>query len=92
MAISRQKKEEILKNLREDIKQAGIIVFVNFHGLSVLRATELRRVLRQIGAKYVVAKKTIIKKAFEKSGFSGELPELEGEIALAFSKEDPVAS
>lgn len=92
MAITRQKKEEILKNLRENIKQANIVVFVNFHGLSVLKAMELRKMLRQIGAGYVVAKKTIIKKAFEKSGFSGELPELEGEIALVFSKEDPVAS
>lgn len=92
MAITRQKKEEILKNLRENIKQANIVVFVNFHGLSVLKAMELRKMLRQIGAGYVVVKKTIIKKAFEKSGFSGELPELEGEIALAFSKEDPIAS
>ena len=60
MAITRQKKEEILKNLEEDIKQANIIVFVNFHGLSVLGAMELRRILKQISAKYIVAKKTII--------------------------------
>lgn len=92
MAITRQKKEEILKNLKDNIKQASIITFINFHGLSVLKAMELRRMLRQINAKYAVAKKTLIKKAFEDSGFSGELPELEGEIALAFSKEDPVAS
>lgn len=92
MAITRQKKEEILKNLRENIKQASIIVFVNFHGLNVLKAMELRKMLRQIGAGYVVAKKTIIKKALEESSFSGELPELEGEIALAFSREDTIAS
>lgn len=92
MAISKQKKEEILKNLRENIKQAGIIVFVNFHGLSVLKAMELRRMLKQIGARYVVAKKTLIKKSFEDSGFSGELPALDGEVALAFSENEPTVS
>ena len=92
MAITKQKKEEILKNLRANIKQAGVIVFVNFHGLSVLGAMELRRMLKQIGARYVVAKKTLIKKAFDKSGFGGELPALEGEIALAFSEADLTAS
>jgi len=51
---------------------------------------ELRRALRNIGAKYAVAKKTLIKKAFEQVGFNGATPDLEGQIGLVFSENDPV--
>jgi large subunit ribosomal protein L10 len=91
MAVSRQKKEESLKTLQGALKDAKVVVFVNFHGLSVSAASELRKSLRAIGATYTVAKKTLIKKALENFGFSGELPNLEGEIAMAVSKEDALA-
>jgi large subunit ribosomal protein L10 len=92
MSITRQKKGEILKDLEENFKKAKIIVFVNFHGLNVSAAAELRKLLREIGVKYLVAKKTLIKKALEGFGFGGELPKLEGEISLAFSESDPIIS
>lgn len=92
MAITRQKKEEILENLKENLKKAKIVVFVNFHGLSVSLANELRKILRGMGVTYMVAKKTLIKKALETFGFSGEMPKLEGEIAIAVSDSDPIAS
>lgn len=90
--ITKQKKEEILKKLEINLKKAKIVVFVNFHGLSVSLANELRKILRNMGVTYVVAKKTLIKKALETFGFSGEMPKLEGEIAIALSEGDPIAS
>ncbi len=93
MAITKQKKEEIIKNLQDNFKKAKIIVFVNFHGLNVAAAGELRDLLRDAGANYLVAKKTLIKRAFETIGFAGEMPELDGELGLAFSEDgDAVAS
>ncbi|MBI4692035.1 MAG: 50S ribosomal protein L10 [Candidatus Terrybacteria bacterium] len=92
MSITKQKKEEILENLKESLKKAKIVVFVNFHGLSVSLANELRKILRSMGVTYMVAKKTLIKKALETFGFSGEMPKLEGEIAIAVSDSDPLAS
>jgi len=90
--ITKQKKQEILKDLENNLRKAKIVVFVNFHGLNVAAAAELRKSLREIGVKYLVAKKTLIKKALESFNFQGELPELEGEISLAFSEGDPIAS
>lgn len=91
MAINRQKKEEILKGLQEKLKETKIIIFVNFHGLSVSGAGELRRILKNMGAEYTVAKKTLIKKALDQFGFEGEIPTLDGEAALAFSTVEPMA-
>lgn len=84
MAITKDKKVEILKKL-DDIKQtAESIVFVNFKGLSVTDTTEMRSKMRDEGVGYFVAKKTLMKKAFD-GAFEGEMPELEGEIAVAYS-------
>ena len=91
MAITKNKKQEILKNLEEKAKKASSVVFVNFHGLNVVKTTQLRRSLRNLGADYLVGKKTLIKKAFDSLKFKGEMPELEGEIALAFGDKDAVA-
>ncbi len=92
MAVSKEKKEEILNELKENFKKAKFAAFVNFHGLSVSAASELRKLLGGLNTKYLVAKKTLINKAMSELGFEGEAPALEGEIAMAFSEDDPVAS
>jgi len=90
MAIAKEKKEEILKDIEERSKNASSLVFVNFHGLDVASANDLRKRLRESGVGYLVAKKTLIKKAFELFKFKGDMPELDGEIALAYSSKDAV--
>lgn len=84
MAITKDKKVEILGKLRDAAEKSNTMVFVNFHAVPVLLATEIRKNLRDNGVGYFVAKKTLIKKAFGEKGFAGELPELPGEIAVAY--------
>lgn len=91
MAITRQKKEETIKDLKEKLKKSQVIIFVNFHGLNVLAVSDLRRKLREIDTGYKVVKKTLIKKTLENFGLEGEFPELEGEVAVVFSESDPIA-
>ncbi len=88
MVVTKQKKEEILEKLKENLKKAKLVIFVNFHGLNVASAGELRKMLRKMEAGYSVAKKTLIKKAMEEIKFSGDMPGLEGEIGVAFSDND----
>ncbi len=88
MAISKQKKVDIIKKVSERTADAESIVFVNFHGLSVAQATELRKSLRALGAGYTVAKKTLLRRALA-DRFTGEMPELEGEVAIAYGT-DPI--
>jgi large subunit ribosomal protein L10 len=91
MPITRQKKEEVLKDLQGRLKKAQFVAFVNFHGLSVALATDLRRKLREAGAEYSVIKKTLIKKGLEGTSFTGTLSNLEGEVAVITSDTDPIA-
>jgi large subunit ribosomal protein L10 len=85
MAISKQKKGEILKKVEKALGEAQSLVFVNFHGLTVAGINEMRRALKASGVKYFVAKKTLIKRVLGESKIAGEIPELPGELALAWS-------
>lgn len=84
MAITKAKKEEVLKKLDGIKNDSDSIVFVGFNQLSVADSTAMRNALREEGVGYYVAKKTLITRAFD-TAFEGEMPELEGEIAVAYS-------
>lgn len=88
MAVTKAKKKEICEHLGDIAKNEGSRVFVNFHGLSVSDATTIRRALRKEEIGYLVAKKTLAKKAFDDSGISGKFPELAGELAIAYGKDE----
>lgn len=87
MAISKEKKTEIYKKINKVIKDTQSVVFVNFHGLGVGDTTDLRRKLKEDGVNYVVAKKTLIKRALDDLSPEGEMPKLDGELALAYSED-----
>ncbi len=84
MAITKAKKADILGKLETIKKNSDSIVFVSFKGVSVSDTSAMRRALRDAGVGYFVAKKTLIKRAFGDT-FTGEMPELPGEIAVAYS-------
>ena len=81
--LQKSKKEEIVKNLEKVIKESESLVFVNFHGLKVSDETMLRRDLRKQGVGYKVSRKTLLARAL-KGKAEGEIPELAGEIAIAY--------
>jgi len=89
MAITKAKKQEILAKLDEVKGSADSIVFVNFNKLAGTDTTVMRAALRAEGVDYLVAKKTLMKRAFD-GVFTGEMPVLDGEIAVAYST-DPMA-
>lgn len=91
MAISKDKKREIIAKLTDAFKEASSIVFVGFTKLTVKDASKLRQELSQKGVKYFVAKKTLIKKALTERGYEGQIPELPGEVAVAWTTSDVMA-
>jgi len=86
MALTKDKKKEIVSELNTVLETAESLVFLNFKGLPVSLATELRRNLTKEGIGYKVAKKTLIKIALDKR-FAGELPNFEGETAMIYGKD-----
>lgn len=88
----RKQKETVLASLTEDLKNYNIIYLVDYQGLNVAQATELRNKLRDSGAKMRVVKNTLMKLACQKAQ-QETIPQelLRGSSALILSKDDPVS-
>ena len=89
MALSKEQKVKVVTKLKDIIKNSQSIVFVNFHKLSVIDAHAMRRGLRDRHVGYFVAKKTLVRRTLSEEKIEGELPMLDGELALAYG-DNPV--
>jgi large subunit ribosomal protein L10 len=85
MPISKAKKKEIIEDVSTVVKNSKSIVFFNFKGFSVKNTTEMRRELRKAQVGYMVAKKTLAKRAFDEAKIAGTIPTIVGETAMAYS-------
>ncbi len=90
MAITKSKKVELLAGFEENLKGVQSIVFVRFTKLPVKETIELRRALRAEGVGYKVIKKTLMKRVLGTKGITGDMPDIAGEVAVAFGA-DPIA-
>lgn len=89
MAISRQKKEELVELYGEQVKNASAIVFTDYRGSSVSQINNLRAKLRSADTTYIVVKNRLLGIALEQSGITTELNGLlDGPNAVAFVGED----
>ena len=79
------KKKELVAGLEKSLKGSKSVVFVKFDKLTVADGNTLRRSLQAEGVGYIVAKKTLLKRALGTHKFAGELPEMPGQIAIAYS-------
>ncbi len=87
MAITKQKKIELVDSMKKRLASAKSIVFVNFKSLSVAETKTLRRKLSADNVGYFVTKKTLAKRVIGDMKVKGEMPELPGELAIAYGED-----
>jgi large subunit ribosomal protein L10 len=92
MAVTRQKKEEVLQELVDKFAKSKSVVFADYRGLDVASISGLRKSLREQDAEMKVAKKTLIGLAAKESNI-GDIDKsvMEGPVLATFSYEDAVA-
>lgn len=93
MPATRKQKEEALKKLLERMKASKSIVFADYQGMSIPEIEDMKKKLEAKGAKYGVAKKTLIKIAAKEIGYV-DIPDeiMAGPIGVAFGIEDEIAA
>jgi large subunit ribosomal protein L10 len=89
--LKASEKEELVAALRERLAKARIMILTSPRGLTVAEATDLRRKMRAQLGEYKVAKNTLMRRAVDETGFAAIKPLLEGQTALVFGYEDPIA-
>ena len=92
--MKKAEKTFFVQNLIEELKSAKSFVLVNFSGLSVKMQQELKNRLKKVGAKMIVVKNTLLKRAGEEAKIDKEILSdsiLSGQTALIVSNDDPVS-
>src|SRR3989338_2698281 len=89
--LTKAKKEEIVKELSDRFGRAKIVLFSDFHGVSVAKLQVLRRLLKQTGTEYKVSKKTLLDRALAKTGINISTKKLQGELGVAFGYDDEIS-
>jgi large subunit ribosomal protein L10 len=88
LAINRQKKEELVAQYKELIKNSPALVFTNYTGLRVSQLRSLRFKLKDTNTTYVVVKNTLLGIALKESGRNAPEQLLTGSNGVAFLGED----
>jgi len=89
MAKTKQQKEGIAQALSDKVKDSKSAVFVNFSNIPVQEIDELRNKCREAGSKYVVTKKTLLKKVLAEAGYDeAKDTSFDGEIATVFGSDE----
>ncbi len=91
MAISRLQKEETAQQLREELAGVPHAILVDFRGLNVEGAMNLRRKLREGDARFKVVKNSTARRAIEGMPLAELNDVFEGQTAIAYTAGDIVS-
>ncbi|MBU1016580.1 MAG: 50S ribosomal protein L10 [Patescibacteria group bacterium] len=86
MALKREKKEQILKTIKEASDSSSSLVFFDYQNISAGTLNMLRDKLFDKKASFSVFKNTLLKKVL-----GDKMPELAGPTAVLFAGDDPVS-
>ena len=85
------KKAQQVAEVAEQFKNASSVVVVDYLGITVEQATNLRSELRKAGVQFAVVKNSILSRAAKEAGLEGMDDIFKGPSAVAFSNDDVVA-
>lgn len=92
MALSRQKKEQVLAQYQKWVDDSQSIVLVEYVGIKMAALDTIRAKLRETGGEFHVVKNTFMRKIFEANGMTVSPGYLEKSTAIAFAFKDAAAT
>jgi large subunit ribosomal protein L10 len=86
--MNRDEKAAVIDRIADEIKESDAVYAVDYRGLSVPQAAELRARLREADAVFRVVKNSLTERAADKAGAEALKAVLEGPTALTFVRGD----
>ncbi|NPB06968.1 MAG: 50S ribosomal protein L10 [Aquificae bacterium] len=87
-----QRKQELVESYKERLKRSnGFVIFFNFQGIDAYPFTLLRLDVKDLKGEIVVARNTLLWRAFSDTALSDHRDIFIGPTAALFAYEDPVA-
>ncbi len=92
MAITKQRKEEVLDTYRDWIKRSQAVILVEYTGAKMKNMDAIRSKIREAGGEFHVVKNTLVRRVFSDNGWN--LPEgyFAQSTAVSFAFTDPAAT
>jgi large subunit ribosomal protein L10 len=88
--MNKAEKQQTVDSLGEQFRSIDSAFLINYRGLKVVDATELRRKIREIDGHYVVVKNTLAMRAAKETKLEQLEPFFEGPTAVAYHYKDVV--
>jgi large subunit ribosomal protein L10 len=89
--MNRTEKTQLVDTLHAEFLQSPHVVLVNFKGLKVPAATELRRRVRKAGSRYRVVKNTLALRAAKGTPVEKLGAQFDGITGVVYTSKDPIA-
>ncbi|MDA2934090.1 50S ribosomal protein L10, partial [Acidobacteria bacterium AH-259-D05] len=90
-AMNRTEKQDVVKELNQTFKGHQSILLINFTGVNVADATDLRRKISKVESGYRVVKNRLALRAIEDTSLESLKEHFQGPTAIAYTGNDPVA-
>jgi large subunit ribosomal protein L10 len=91
MPKTKERKKEIVEELRDLIRKQKVMAFVGIHGLKTPEIFDLRNKLKEKEAILKVAKKTLMEIAFKEEGIKFDKDQFKEQTAVVFGMKDEIA-
>jgi len=88
--MNKAEKQQTVESLGEEFRSIRTAFLINYNGLKVVDATEMRRKIREIDGNYVVVKNTLATRAVKQTPLEPLEPYFEGPTAVAYHRKDVV--
>jgi large subunit ribosomal protein L10 len=88
--MNKAEKQQTVESLGEQFRAIDSAFLINYRGMKVVDATELRRKIREIDGCYVVVKNTLAMRAARQTKLEQLEPYFEGPTAVAYHHKDVV--
>ena len=88
--MNKAEKQQTVESLSDQFRSIESAFLINYRGLKVVDATELRRKIREIDGCYVVVKNTLALRAAKQTKLEQLEPYFEGPTAVAYHRSDIV--
>jgi large subunit ribosomal protein L10 len=90
--LNRDQKAAVIEEVAGQIQEAEAVFAVDYRGISVPQAAELRTRLRDADASFRIVKNTLTERAADQAGAEGLKQLLEGPTAMTFVRGDAAAA
>ena len=90
--MNRDEKTAVVDQIADQFQGASAIFAVDYRGISVAQAAQLRERLREADARFRVVKNSLSERAADQAGLESIKPMLSGPTALTFVNGDSAAA